>query len=399
MADPRVIPLQPEKIGGLLGRWPAKAAADKGSASEVFILKRIEPRTRFVLIALAAAVLFICLAYFGHGLTNPAGVRTTIGLIINPAPRPTRVSLPLLQDPVGLIAIAMTLLTPILFADQVRAIQAFNKMNEDNISYRAGSLDYDKINQEVCRTNKSFSTIGNGGVSIAIFLVSAVLSVLIDVLIRDWGLFPSWNKTSLRTAAWRHLVYAGWWANFDSHRILAVALWSLGCYFFYSVIKQVAMGACFATYVHRLQRWQFGVSPDMSANTDGYWGLRPARRFMQSTYSSALGHTIMILGILVVWLPFNAFTVFMLAVVLIINVLVVVYPSVVGHAGAYAEKERFSQYILANAQEPAEGRAAVIDKIWDRPTLPFRPRSALTAMTVYFLFPLLLAVVSPLLGR
>lgn len=399
MADPRLIPLRPEKISGLLGRWPAKAATGKGSAPEAFILKRIEPRTRFVLIALAAAAIFLCLAYFGHGLTNPAGVRTTIGLIINPAPRPARVSLPLLQDPVGLIAIAMTLLTPILFADQVRAIQVFNESNEANISYRADLLDRDKINQEVRRTNENFSTIGHGGVSIGIFVVSAVLSLLINFLIRNWGLFPSWNRTGLSTDVWRHRVYAGWWANFDSHRILAVTLWLLGCYFFYLIIKQVAMGAFFAAYVHRIRRWKFGVLPNMSANTDGFWGLRPMRRFMQSTYSSALGHTIMILGILVVWLPFNAFTVFMLALFISVNALVVVYPSVVGHAGAYDEKERFSQYVLADAQKPAKGKAAQIEKVWDRPTLPFRARSALTAMTVYFLFPLLLAVVSSLLGR
>jgi hypothetical protein len=399
MADPCLHPLQPEKISGLLGRWPAQSAISaEGSPPGAFILKRIEPRTRFALIALAAAVLFLCLAYFDHGLTNPRGVRTTIGIIIHPEPSPARVSLPLLQDPVGLIAIVMTLLTPVLFAEQVSAIQVFNEANEGNVAYRASSLNGKEINRQVRWTNKHFGAIGHGSLSASVFLISASLSFLIDFLIDDWGLFPSWNRTHLANDVWRRRVYAGWWANPHSHFILAIALWLLGCYFFYFVIKQVLMGAYFAIYVHRISKYKFGVSPNMSANTDGFWGLLTMRRFMQSTYSSALGHTIMVLGILVVWLPFNAFTVFMLALVMSINALVVIYPSVVGHSGAYGEKKQYAQHVIAGAQELTEAGPA-LSEIWDRPTLPFRPRSALTAVTVYLLFPLVLAVVSSLLGR
>lgn len=392
---PRLERLEPEKTSGLLGRW----AYDDSLDSAASILRRIKPRSRFVLIGLAVAILFLILASFGHCLTNPNGVRTTIGLILNPGPAPAVISLPLLQDPVGIVAIAMTLLTPVLFAEQVSAIQVFNQTNERNIAYRVLSLDCAHINDEVRRVNKHFSAIGGRGSSTGFLAASAVFSSAIIYLINKWGLFPSWNKTDLTAEVWRRRVYAGWWANPHSHLPLAIVLWLLGCYFFYFVLKQVTMGAFFAVYIKRISHLRFGVSPNMSANTDGFWGLRPMRRFMVATYSSTVCHTAIVLGILVVWLPFNAFTVFILAMTITINALVVIYPSVVGSAGARDEKMRFAEHHLADAQTPTDAEATLVDQIWSRPNLPFRARSALTAVMIYLVFPLLLAIGAQLLGH
>jgi hypothetical protein len=393
MADISLEQLEPEQISGLLGGW-----AQKKPDSEAFILRRIKPRTRFILIGLAAMVLFFFLAYFDHGLMAPAGIPTAIGLIINPVSKPAQVSLPLLQDPVGLIGIVMTLLTPVLFADQVFAISVFNSTNERNIAYRADQLGRGKINDEVRRANKRFRFIGRRDVSAVVLLLSAAASVGIDYLFLRWGLFTDWNKTDLSSSTWRSRVYAGWWANPDFHLILAIALWSIGCYFFYFIIKQIYMGIVFAIYINRVTRQEFGVSPDMTANIDGFWGLSPMRRFMLATYSSVLGHTIMIVGILVIWLPFNAFTVLAVAMVTIINSAVVIYPTIVGHVGARGEKKLFVKHILADAQWPTATKSAQVEAVWARPLLPIRVRSTLTTVTVSLLFPLFLAIVARLLS-
>lgn len=385
--------LTPEQISGLLGGW-----APKKPDSDAFILRRIRPRTRFILIGLAATLLFFCLAYFDHGLTAPAGTPTAIGLIFKPVPKPAQVSLPLLQDPVGIVAIVMTLLTPILFAEQVLAIGVFNSTNEENITYRSDSLEYKKINHDVQIANKRFSFIGRRDVSAVVLLLSAATSLGIDYLFRTWGLFPNWNNTNLSSDTWRNRVYAGWWANPHPHLILAIALWSVGCYFFYFIIKQVYMGAVFAAYIHRVMIQEFGVSPNMAANIDGFWGLSTMRSFMLATYSSALGHTIMIAGILIVWLPFNFFTVAMVAVLTIINSAVVIYPTSVGHLGARREKMHFVNHILSGVQRPTAAKAAQVEAVWTRPLLPFRIRSTLTTVTISLVFPLLLAAVSRLLG-
>jgi hypothetical protein len=383
----RLIALQPEQISGLLGRWHGTS-----------IPMRMKPRTRFVLIGLGAAVVLLILAYLDRGLTNPKGVRTTIGVIVNPASRPAQVSLALLQDPVGLVAVAVTLLTPVLFAEQVTAIQEFNPANEGNIGYRADSLECEQITEQIERANNRFRRIGGGAGSVLVLLLSAACSSVVNYLINRWGLFPSWNKTDLPNDTWARRVYAGWWANPHSHVVLAIGLGCLGWYFFYFVIKQVYMGICFAVYMHEIAQWKFGLCPNLSANTDGFWGMRPARRFMQATYSSALGHTIMVVGVLAVWLPFNAFTVYILALLLAINILVVIYPSAVGYASAYREKIYFVDHILSLHDQPTAADAALIERVWGTRTLPFRVGSGLGAVTIYLLFPLLLAAASRGLG-
>lgn len=393
MAPLRLKRLEPECISALLGR--PQPEHQKFAA---LIGKRITPKTRFTLIGLAATVIVFCLAYFDGGLTSPAGTSTAIGLIIHPVPRPAQVSLPLLEDPVGLIAIVMTLLTPILFAQQVHAIGVFNETNERNIDYRSTSLNHCAINREIQFANKWFDCMGRLIVSFVVLMLSAGASFGVDLLFRRWGLFYNWNKTDLSSATWKSRVYAGWWANPHTHPILAIALWVVGCYFFYFIIKQVYMGAVFAVYMQRIEKQEFGVSPNMSANTDGFWGLAEVRGFMLATYSSSLSHTLMIVGILIIWLPFNVFTLLMISVVTIINAVEVIYPTRMGHVSAHREKVRFVKHVLGDSRPPNKVQTARVEAIWARPLLPFRVRSTMTTVTISLLFPLCLAVASRLIG-
>jgi hypothetical protein len=390
MADSVLDPLQPELMGGLFGRKPSLVAAS--------VFAPFQPRTRFLLIALVTTGIVLLAAVLDHCLTNPKNVQTALALLLQHTRKPSHIGLPLLQDPIALITIVMTLVAPIFCSEQVRAIQGFNAMNECNISYRVKQLDAETINSYTAAANGQFRLVGSRWISSLLFFVSALLSLIINYLIWRWGLFASWNHTRLSVLSWRREVYAGWWANIDAHRPLAIILGCIGCYFFYFVIKQLLMGGIFSVYVHRVMPHDFGVAPNMAVNSDGYWGLRLLRHFMQMTYASTLGHLIVILGVLLIWLPFSAFTILIVTTVIIANALVVVYPSAVALTGVISEKKRFVAY-LQHAQFTPQERTTMIDKIWSLPNLPFKGRSTLTAATVYLLIPLILALVSSLLGK
>jgi hypothetical protein len=318
-------------------------------------------------------------------------------IFVNPISRPAHVSLPLLQDPVGLFAIAMTLATPIFCAEQVKGIHKFNATNQQNIAYRAHLLNVAAINEHVSRANAQFRMVGGRAVSAALALVSLCLSVGIDYLLRRWGLLESWNYTHLHDSYWRREVYQGWWANPSTHTAMGAVFLFLGGYFFYFLTKQLTMGFIFAVYSRRVVQLGFGVSPNMAANMDGYWGLRYLRHFIQTTYGSTLGHFIMVVGILAFWLPFGGFGILMVTLVMIINALVVIYPSIIASTGAVMEKKSYVAYVVASRHPKAE-RDTMVDKVWATPNLPFHLRSTLTAGTLYLLIPLLLALVSTLLG-
>jgi hypothetical protein len=390
VANLAVDPLQPELIGGFFGR--------QSWLTRIPILRTLDPRPRFALFAVAAVGAILATAQLDHGLTNPPGVATAVALLTEQSKNPKHIGLPLLQDPVGLIAIVMTLVAPILCCEQVQAIHGFNEMNERNITYRVKLLDVCAINSRTAQANDQFRMLGSRTGSVLLLLLSALLSFVIDYLVRRWGLLASWDHTLLPRSIWRREVYAGWWANPHEHFPLAVVLWCLGVYFFYFLFKQLLMGGIFALFVHRVMPLNFGVAPNMTANSDGYWGLRQLRRFMQMTYASTLGHFIMILGILVVWLPFNAFTVLIVTAVIIINGLVVIYPSQIALDGALKEKMSFVEHVTQSRRSRAE-RDAVIDKVWSTPSLPFKIRSTMTAGMLYLVIPLILALVSSLLGR
>jgi len=402
--------LQPEKIGRLFeGETAFGEPASIGDAAPATsdglpLLGKFRPRNRFLLIGLAWIVVILVVGFLDRALVAPKGIPTVIQVLINPEklviPKhgPAKVSLALLQDPIAIIAIVMTLATPILCAEQVRSIKIFNAMNEGNIAYRVRDLDIPKINELVRQANSKFETLNRRNISAWLLAGSLVASAAIDYLLYRWGLFAGWNYTHLDDTAWRKDVYTGWWANFPHRLPMAILFWLLGGYFFYFLTKQLWMGFAFATYARQVMLLGFSVSPNLRTNTDGFWGLRPLRHFMQTTYGSTLGHFTMVLGILVVWLPFSVYTVLAVIAVLVINMLVVIYPSVLASSGAVIEKTRYVAHVAQSDLSQAD-RDAAIDKVWTSPNLPFHLRSSLTAATLYLLIPLVLAVVSGLLGK
>jgi hypothetical protein len=274
-------------------------------------------------------------------------------------------------------------------------------MNEQNISYRKHLLDkgeISKVNRYVELANTKFRRVGKRTTSAFLAIASLGLSFVFDWLIYRWGLLAGWNFTSLSSDAWRKEVYKGWWANWPEQRLMAIAFWLVGAYFFYFLTKQLFMGFVFARYAKQVTDCGIGVVPNLTTNTDGYWGLRLLRHFMQTTYASTLGHFIMVLGILVIWLPFVGFTILVVLAVMIINLFVVIYPSVIASVGSVSEKKKYVAFVARSGHSRAD-REAMIDKVWATPNLPFRLRSTFTAATVYLLIPLLLAVVPGLLGK
>lgn len=384
-------PLEPELIGGIFGRKPSLAESSP--------LGRLRPRARLVLIALAGAIVILLLAGLEGALLPKSGVPSALLLLFKPKKTHlSTVALPLMEDPVGLIVIAMVLATPIFCYEQLDSIRNFVPMNERNIKYRFATLQVDLINQYAARANKRYLRIGSRGNTIAVLLVSGAASFVLDVFISRLGLLASWNPSTLSTTAWRKLVYAGWWGSPARHIALAAVIWLLGTYFFYFLYKQLVVGFIFTLYVRSVLHLDFGVTPNMSYNSDGYWGLRPLRYFMQWTYCSTLGDFVMTLGMFVIWFPFGIGTVLVVLAVMFINSVTVIYPSLLAMRGTIREKELYVLHIMQSRLARAD-RTTAIDNVWSSPSLPFHIRSTLTAATIYLLIPLLLALVSSLLTR
>jgi hypothetical protein len=381
---------EPQLIGGIFGRSP--------SVIQSSFLGKLQPKPLISLMALAGLLAFLALAGLDGALEGKSGVPAAVALLIHPAKSPTQVGLLLLQDPVGLVVLVMVLATPVFCVHQVAYIAGFVAMNEDNISYRMAKLPIDSINTETAKANRQYERVGSRTMSIGMVLFSAIASFGLDVIIGKLGLLASWNTSSLQRKVWAKEVYAGWWANPVHHFALAFALWLLGIYFFYFLDKQLAMGFIFARYVRSILQFDFGVTPNMRHNTDGYWGLRPLRYFMQWTYCSTLGHFIVTLGVFLVWLPFNQWTALVEVAVMCINFIVVIYPSILALRGSVREKMLFVKQVIAS-KRPRSEQNLTIDNVWATPNLPFHIRSTLTASTLYLLVPLLLALVSSLLTR
>jgi len=382
--------LRPELIGSIFGRTSAAAFFN--------LLRSLQPKIRILLVSSLFLVSILLLASLDNSLVGKEGTPSALGQMVHPAKIIDRVQVPLLQDPVGIIVILVAIATPVFCAEQVAAIREFVRMNERNIQYRASSIRINEVNADVARANRQFEMVGSRLLSILFLILAAGSSLLLYSLFVRRGLFRSWNSTSASDVEWSRKTYEGWWANVHHHFFLAVALWSAGTYLFYFLAKQLAMGCVFAVFARSAMFHEFGVAPDMSYNTDGYWGLRPLRRFMQWTYGSTLAHFVATLGVSIVWLPFAQWTVFLVIGVMMANCFVVIYPSSIAYNSAVREKARFVEHIRTSDLSWMD-KEGTTEKIWTRPDLPFRTRSTLSALTLYLLVPLVLAVVSSLLSR
>jgi hypothetical protein len=282
-------PLQPQLIGAvfrvprpvgirrvmrLLRRMPLPL---RGAARLLVRLwySPLTPKTKFLLISLFASMTLLGLAEAGGVLMGPRSddVRPALGYLFSDHARPRAVSLALLQDPAGLIVLAVVFVTPIFYCQQVRAIADFVPMNERNGG--AAHLSVRRIRQHnrlVARTNRSFTTLGRRGVSVAIMTVVAVGTALLFAFVNAYGLMETWNSTLLPDRVWRSEVYDGWWANLHTHPELALALCASGTYAFYFLTKQLAMGVIFTVYLKRSAALGFGVTPNMRSTATGSAG-------------------------------------------------------------------------------------------------------------------------------
>ncbi len=385
--------LQPELIGVLFGRRSAPVP--------LTMIGDVRAKFRFLAIAIAAPVVLLIASVHSKVLVGN-GTITALSALAQPPRVITSVKMALIQDPVAITVVIAALFTPIICAEQVEAIREYIPMNLNNylarpLVLRAQRIEVARINSYIRRANRYFSAIGNRYVSLIFLAFGAGLSYLIYRVIRVDGLLQSWNSTSLASRVWSQKVYDGWWANSDRHFLMALALCAISTYLFYFLQKQLLMGAVFAFFAHTMTKLEFGIVPNMDYNSDGYWGLRPLRRFMLWTFSATVTDFVATLGVFVVWLPFTQWTVALAAGVMLANTVVVFYPSWLAYRSSVSSKVRYAAEIAASNVLFQEEKDKYFDRIWSNPHLPFRLRNAITGVTLYFLIPLVLAVVSALL--
>ena len=381
--------LEPELIGTLFGRLPARILPQ--------FIRPIKPRTRFTIIALVAIPTVLVMAGLQHRLAGTAGSTDAWSIIRHPTARPGRVSFPLYADVASVIEILVALATPVFCARQVELIGQFVAINERNSHYRISELRVNDINEVVGHANRHFRRIGDVGVSASLLIGSILTSVGMYVLLWRYGLLRSWNPTNADAREWGTSVLRGWWANISADRWTALALIFFGTYLVYFVLKQVLMGAVFTQFSQAALKVEFGAVPNLGQNTDGYWGLRPIRQLLTWTYVVTLAHFFATIAFFIVWLPVTEWTIVFIGGLMISQGLVVCYPSWIMLNSAVQEKERYIKY-LNSIDMGAEERERVVDRIWNTSNLPFRLRNTLTAVALYVLTPIAVAVVSSLLG-
>lgn len=383
-----LVPLKPSEIAGLYGR--------AGSVTSKFLFPTQRAKVRIAVISLLGLATLVALAIAFGVLVGTQANEWAFGIYRSHIKRPTSVRLPLLLDPVGLVVVIAACATPLLCALQVGSIEQFTTRNLESMTYRARELDVSELDRWAKRANRGFTMVGSRFVSLVILVVSAIESVLMCRYIDRHGVLSSWNPSSYSDAKWRHLVFIGWWANPTKHPFFAIVLIGLGTYLIYHLTKQLVMGSIFAVYVRGVLSHNFGVAPNLTVNTDGYYGLRWLRYFMQGTYAACLLDYVLTIGILAVWLPFNYVAVTFIVVVVVTNVTTVLYPTSLAIGGSLLEKRTYVNHLVSLGGD-VEARDKAIERVWSIPVLPFRLRSTLSAVSLYFIVPALLAVVSTLI--
>lgn len=355
------------------------------------------PKTRFLLLSLCSSLTLLVLAA-ARGVF--AGPHPAIGYAGSPHARPGEVSLALLQDPAGLVVLTVVLITPVFCCQQVIAIGDFVRMNERNMEAMGLPVERrEQLDRLTRKTNIWFGRLGGRGVSAVIMLTTAVATALLYGYVNDHGLMQTWNFTGLPDDTWRSRVYAGWWANWHTHPELALDLWAAGTYAFYFLTKQLAMGVIFTVHLRRSAALGFGVTPNMEFDSDGYQGLRTLRQFMLWTYGSALSHLTGLLALFVVWLPAAPSTLFVVLAVMVVDAVVVIYPSSIGYHFALAVKQAYVRSLHDNwTLAPAELDATTA-QAWSTSVLPVATRRAMTGISLYLLVPAVIALLPAVVQR
>ncbi|MET7479863.1 hypothetical protein ABZT17_36645 [Streptomyces sp. NPDC005648] len=411
----RLKPLEPQRIGGVFR--PCTADCVRRDARLLTLLPRPLRRTARLLVRLLhwpltaktkilLISLVVCVTLLG--LADAAGVlgpshephrRWALDYVFSRNAEPAALSLPLLQDPAGLVVLAVVLITPVFCCQQVRAIADFVPMNERNGgAARLTPEQVERLNRLVDATNRWFGALGRRRVSAAVALTMAIGVCSLYGIVNTHGLMESWNPTGLPDRVWRSEVYDGWWANRHTHPELAAALCAAGTYAFYFLAKQLVMGVVFTVYLYRSKDLGFGVTPNMNLDSDGFQGLRTLRQFMLWTYGSALAHMIGLLVLFTVWLSAAAWMVFIVLGVMVLDMLVIVYPSSIGYHSALAVKQDHVQTLYRGGL-PRDEADAAIARVWAVPVLPVGTRKAMTGITLYLLVPAFVGLVPVLFQR
>ncbi len=410
----RLEPLEPQRIGGVfresapagirlalrlsgrlraVRRRTARAPADERTWS-------LTAKTKILLISLGSCGVLLGLAEAAGALgpSSGDGRRWALDYLFTGDTELGGASLALFQDPAGLVILAVVFVTPVFCCQQVQAIAAFVQMNERNGGTEK-LLDEEvrRLNDLVRQTNRWFRWLGRWWVSLALLLAMASGTLLLYRYVDSYGLMETWNPTDVSDTAWRTAVYDGWWGNWHRHPELAVALCVAGTHAFYVLSKQLVMGVVFTVYLYRSDLLGFGVTPNMRYDSDGFQGLRPLRQFILWTYGSALAHMIGLLVLFMIWLPARPWMVFILLVVMLVDMLVIVYPSSIGYHSALTVKKDHVRY-LYDHEPPGDTRNAAIAQVWSKPVLPVTTRKATTGIFLYLLAPAIPALV-PLLFR
>ncbi|MER5472988.1 hypothetical protein [Streptomyces sp. NPDC002685] len=399
-------PYSPDDLHSAMARlsrvpWrPARRLTGLLVRLRFWTLRTVTAKTRILLISLASAVTLLGLAEAGGVLGAPdtSDRRWALDYLVSDNPELSDVSLSLLQDLAGLVVLAVVFITPVFCCQQVQAIGDFVQMNVRNGgAEHLSPAKIRQLNDLVRRINKWFRLLGRWDVSLGIAVVMAVSTILLYSFVNTHGLMGTWNPTELPDSVWRSKVYAGWWANRHTHPELATALCAAGTYAFYFLAKQLVMGVVFTAYLYRSAKLDFGVTPNMKFDSDGFQGLRSLRQFMLWTYGSALAHLIGLLVLFTVWLPAAAWMVFIVFFVMLVDILVIVYPSSIGYHSALAVKKKYVASLHRNL--PDNESDAAIAQVWADPVLPVTTRKAMTGIVLYLLAPAIPALIPVLFQR
>jgi hypothetical protein len=404
--------LEPQLIGGVF-----RSSAPVGIRLAMRLLRRVPrpcreaarqlirllywpltAKTKILLISLVASVTLLGLAEAGGALGPSADAdrRWALAHLFSADAELSGVSLSLLQDLAGLIVLTVVFVTPLFCCQQVQAIADFVQMNERNGGGTRLSPEQIRRHDTLVRkTNAWFRMLGRRSVSAGIMVAAATGTIALYAFVNAHGLMETWNPTALPDAVWRDEVYAGWWANWHTHREMAVALCAAGTYAFHFLVKQLVMGVVFTGYLYRSAALGFGVTPNMRFDSDGFQGLRPLRRFMLWTYGSALAHMIGLLVLFMVWLPASPWMVFIVLGVMLVDMAVIVYPSSIGYHFALDVKKAHVESLYASGL-PSDECDAAVARIWSTPVLPVTTRKAVTGIGLYLLAPAMPALIQVL---
>jgi len=393
MATP--LDLEPKAVAALFGR-PSKVL-------RFLRIDRLTPVQRILVLAAAYLVMLIV----GTSIENTVFLKGRsaigVGLFNESWTHGQSLGFALLDDPVSVLAVAAALLTPLIFFRQVAAIEELVSVHKGNIDYRANEVDWVEVDRATARANKQFAAIGTWWGSAACLVVAMSLLFPLLALTRRVGPLVQFRPDHVSAYRWHHAVHDAWWANsLRAHPLGYLLLDAAGVLLYYTVVKQLAMGAVITNWLTASAKAKFGRFPNLAFNSDGYWGMRVVRRLFQWTYASALLHLSLSLLVITLWLPVGRVTIIVAAVIVVGDGLFVMYPTMTTLREVAAERRAYVAYLrqqYVSGQIGGRDPEDAIERVWQHPMLPFRLRSSASAVILYLLIPTAVAVMGNLLSK